>query len=655
MIKLKTEIDHKIFEKAIFIRKFEERLLSLFDEGKLNGTVHTCIGQEIIPVVLETFLEKDDFVFSNHRGHGHYLARGGSAKDLLLEIMGDTSGVSGGIGGSQHIMTNNFLSNGIQGGLAPIATGFAFGQKTKKTNKIAVSYIGDGTLGEGQLYEAMTLASLFKCPLLFILENNGYAQSTGHKDVFNGSVEKRIEGFGLKYLQTNSWDIENLKETLKTGVQNARNQLPTCVEIETYRLKSHSKGDDNRAIAEINDMIEKDTVNKYISDFPDKAKLSIKSAKDKLHKIISTADKKNTEHVDENQLVINESVSFGKIDFTKTPKQRYNKLIGLSISCCLEKKDAILIGEDICDTGPSTPIKYGGAFKVTDGLSTKFPNQVFNTTISEAGICGFIIGSSLSKVYSIGEIMFGDFMTLCFDQLTQQASKIPQMFGKEVRIPFILRTPMGARRGYGPTHSQNIEKSFLFMPNINVFSLNCLVDASKIFQQIFDSKKNGSIVIEDKVSYTHYPVSSPVEGFDFFESSEEFKTFFIEPNFAKANLFIFTYGAMLQEIISSLDLLVEEEIFPKILCYTQLSPFNSGPLLQKFKKSDILVTLEEGSRYGSISSEIVAILVENNSPPRKLIRISNDSIIPCSKELEIKQVPNRENLVAQIRKGLFDA
>ena len=121
-----------------------------------------------------------------------------------------------------------------------------------------------------------------------------------------------------------------------------------------------------------------------------------------------------------------------------------------------------MIGEDIEDSQPETPIQYGGAFKVTKGLSSKFPDLVKNTSISEAGITGFGIGCALNKNFCIVEIMFGDFMTLCIDQIIQQASKIPMMYGVNIELPLIIRTPMGGRRGYGPTHSQNLEKLFCF-------------------------------------------------------------------------------------------------------------------------------------------------------------------------------------------------
>ena len=126
----------KEIEKAILIRLVEERLLSLFSEGALNGTVHTAVGQEFTGVFISKYLQPSDFVTSNHRGHGHYLARFGNVRGLISEIMGKDEGVSGGFGGSQHIVDENYFSNGIQGGMLPVAAGVSFYHK-----KIACIYV----------------------------------------------------------------------------------------------------------------------------------------------------------------------------------------------------------------------------------------------------------------------------------------------------------------------------------------------------------------------------------------------------------------------------------------------------------------------------------------------------------------------------------
>ncbi len=150
------------YRAAKLIREFEQLLLKLFGQGKLNGTVHTCVGQEMVPVLLSRHITDQDTFFSNHRGHGHYLVKTNDVKGLLAEVMGRTSGCSGGYGGSQHLLKEkSFYSNGIQGGMSPIASGYAFSKKIASREGISVLFLGDGTLGEGTLYEAFNCAAIF--------------------------------------------------------------------------------------------------------------------------------------------------------------------------------------------------------------------------------------------------------------------------------------------------------------------------------------------------------------------------------------------------------------------------------------------------------------------------------------------------------------
>ena len=131
------------------IRAVEEAFLDIFSKGLLSGTVHTCVGQELSAVAVSKYLQKNDYVFSNHRCHGHYIAFTNTYENLIDELLGKESGLSGGIGGSQHIAHNNFFSNGPQGSLSPVAVGVAEGLKRKSKKHISVCFIGDGTLGEG--------------------------------------------------------------------------------------------------------------------------------------------------------------------------------------------------------------------------------------------------------------------------------------------------------------------------------------------------------------------------------------------------------------------------------------------------------------------------------------------------------------------------
>jgi TPP-dependent pyruvate/acetoin dehydrogenase alpha subunit len=243
-----------------FIRRFEETLLDLFAQGKLVGTTHTYIGQEANGVGVIDHLDRDrDVVFSNHRCHGHYLAFTDDAFGLLCEVMGRAPGVCGGKGGSQHLCNGNFYSNGVLGSIVPVATGIALAEKVKGTAAVSTVFLGDGTLGQGVTYESLNIASLWRLPVFFVVENNHYAQSTPVELELAGSIPARAEAFGVEAVSLDTTDVEEVHRTAAQAVGRIRETgEPFFLVLDTYRFSPHSKGDDNRDPAEIEDRRRRD-------------------------------------------------------------------------------------------------------------------------------------------------------------------------------------------------------------------------------------------------------------------------------------------------------------------------------------------------------------------------------------------------------------
>ena len=241
----------RLYRRMRFIRRFEESLLDLFEQGLLNGTTHACIGQEADAVAIVDHLGEDDHVFSNHRCHGHFLARTGDALGLMAEIMGKPEGVCGGIGGSQHLCAPGFKSNGIQGGIVPNAAGIALAKKLDGGG-LSLVFIGDGTLGEGAVYETLNIASLWKLPLVVVLEDNAWSQSTPSHVNLAGSMSERFSAFGLPVFEVDTTDVEELDAVAERALDHARtNEGPVAIVIHTYRLCHHSKNDDNRPAEDV--------------------------------------------------------------------------------------------------------------------------------------------------------------------------------------------------------------------------------------------------------------------------------------------------------------------------------------------------------------------------------------------------------------------
>ena len=253
LVKSSSLIDYQtIIQTGILIRETEQALLDLFSQGKLYGTVHTCIGQEFTGIAVARAFRKGDFIFSNHRGHGHYLAWTDDVEGLISEIMGRETGVCGGRGGSQHLCKNGFYSNGIQGGTVPVATGMALAEKLKVNHAIGAVFLGDGTLGEGAVYESMNIASKHQLPLLIIIENNLYSQSTSQQETLSGTINGRAEAFGIRHSHTSTWNLEELMQTVQDASERIRGGLgPEICIVDTYRLMAHSKGDDDRYLRKL--------------------------------------------------------------------------------------------------------------------------------------------------------------------------------------------------------------------------------------------------------------------------------------------------------------------------------------------------------------------------------------------------------------------
>jgi TPP-dependent pyruvate/acetoin dehydrogenase alpha subunit len=241
-----------LYKSMLLIRRFEERLLNEFGTGKLTGTTHVCIGQEADAVGVLSIIDPEDVIFSSHRCHGHFLAYGGEPYLLAAELMGKSTGLVGGRGGSQHIHWQNFYSNGIQGGIMPIAAGMALAEKTLHTGKIALVFIGDGTLGEGVLYESLNLVSLWKLPLFIILENNHYAQTTPVEISLAGSMAGRFSAFDIPVWELESSDVQEICSAAAKTVEFIRSSGgPGCLILNTNRFAAHSKGDDTRSPDEL--------------------------------------------------------------------------------------------------------------------------------------------------------------------------------------------------------------------------------------------------------------------------------------------------------------------------------------------------------------------------------------------------------------------
>ena len=258
-----------LLRQGLLTRAVERKLLELFEKGKLSGTIHTCIGQELSAAALGAALGEGDIVVAPHRCHGHYLARTGDVEGLIAEVMGRRTGASGGRGGSQHLGGRGFFSSGVQGGLLPVAAGMAMAFKISGRRDIVAAVIGDGTLGQGVLYETLNIAAKWELPLLVALENNLYAQSTPQSQNLAGDILSRAAAFGIAIFRADTWDYAALAQRACAAARRVRDTgKPVFLVVDTYRLMAHSKGDDDRDPAEVKAYWEKDPLELFLRAEP---------------------------------------------------------------------------------------------------------------------------------------------------------------------------------------------------------------------------------------------------------------------------------------------------------------------------------------------------------------------------------------------------
>ena len=237
-----------MYEKMFTIRRFEEQARREADAGKLRG-IHSSIGQEAVPTGICAHLRDEDFVLGTHRSHHHCIAKGVDLNEMMAELFGKSTGTGNGKGGTMHIADINkgmLGANGIVGSNIPVATGVALTAKVKGTDNVSVVFFGDGASSQGALHEAMNLASIWKLPVLFVCENNRYAESTPFEySVAGGSVSNRADGYGIPGVTVDGQAVLDVFEVAKEAVGRARaGEGPTLIEAQTYRYLGHAGHDD---------------------------------------------------------------------------------------------------------------------------------------------------------------------------------------------------------------------------------------------------------------------------------------------------------------------------------------------------------------------------------------------------------------------------
>jgi 2-oxoisovalerate dehydrogenase E1 component len=640
------------------VRETEKTLLDLFSQGLLSGTTHTCIGQEFCQMAVVRALDHpDDAVLSTHRNHGHFLTYTGDAVGLLAEVMGREAGICGGRGGSQHIIHRHFHSNGVQGGMTAIGVGLAKARSLAGSAGIVATIVGDGTLGEGLLYESMNLAAVWAVPVLFVIEANQVAQTTPTAETVAGDLLARGRAMGLPAWRADDNDPALWQIAAEAVGEVRKTRRPGFLVIDTRRLGPHSKGDDLRPAAELDAIRTRDPLTRLGETLAPATRATIES---------------------DTRAYLAEAVALAKASpearFALPPRSPFPadpvfantletpsppnapRAVRPALNEALHQLLAtdprvLLLGEDLHDP-------YGGAFKVTAGLSTTFPGRVISTPISEAAITGAGIGLALAGQRPIVEVMFADFLALCLDQILNHAVKFPGI-APEAQVPLIIRTPAGGRRGYGPTHSQSPENIFTSVPGLTVLYGSARHDVGQLLIDAVRHWPHPTLFLEHKLLYGEIQAAGdyrPLPPHLADPAGALFPTMWRgagNPGGRGADLVILTYGGMvgLVEQVAAL-LAEEEELEVAIVVPALLSPLPRHQLATALLDAPRVLIAEESVTPFGVGAEIATVLLEAGFRGR-LARVGAPPVpIPSARSLEAAVLPDRDTII-DAALGLF--
>ena len=635
----------ELFAYGHLIRQTEKLVLDLFGRGLVSGTTHTCLGQELCQMsVVRALGHPDDYVLSNHRNHGHFLTYSGNFVGLVAEIMGREGGVCGGYGGSQHLAFRNFHSNGVQAGMTGIGVGLAAALKAKGSQGIVAVVVGDGTLGEGLLYESMNLASIWNAPVLFVVEHNGIAQTTYTRDTIGGDIQLRGKAFGLL-----TWRLSDREDDFSIQVENVVSELrrarrPGMLVTDTGRLGPHSKGDDLRDPVELEKLAAKDPLLALETSLPEAQVEEIKAAciafLGEVERVAMQSAPASFDPVPEHVFKPTLDIEF---PLAESAVPNIRAALNDALYKLLEHDpDVMLLGEDLHDP-------YGGAFKVTAGLSEKFKGRVISTPISEAGITGAGIGLAMAGKKPIVEIMFADFLTLCMDQIYNHAVKFPGMFA-ESSVPIVIRAPCGGRRGYGPTHSQSLENIFVSVPGLTVVFGSHRHSLGQLLIDATTRWPNPTLFLEHKLLYGEKPDPAGYQAI-FAESDDIGADLFptLRSGSDDPDITLLSYGGMLPIAEKAARILEQsEELSVEIVAPALLAPLPRFSLMKALLHRPRILVVEEAHHHFGFSAEVLAMLAENGYQG-KVARLGTAQVpIASARSMESVQLPDEDAIVAAV-------
>ena len=586
----------------------------------------------------------DDVVLSNHRNHGHFLTYSGEFVGLVAEIMGCQAGVCGGRGGSQHLAYRHFHSNGVQGGMSGIGVGLALGHKLRGSEAIVAITIGDGTLGEGLVYEGLNLASTWCVPALFVVEHNGIAQTTPTADTLGGDIESRGRAFGLRTWRLDDADPDLCLLAEEVVVEVRRSGRPGLLVIETRRLGPHSKGDDLRGAEELAAIRDRDPLAAMGRRLPEQVRQAIEA--------------RNAAFVAEVAAI---AAASPEAQFTELPRHIFDATVAAdrggpqlspkkgNVRVALNRSSSPLAGAARRDPGagrgPPRPLRRGlqGDRWPVHRLSGEGP--VYSDQRGRRHRGGDRPGPGRLPADRGGDVC--GLPDAVPGPALQPRGQIPGLF-PGMQVPLVVRSPGGGRRGYGPTHSQCPENLLTSVPGLTVIAGShrhdngrLLADASRRwpYPVLFLEHKLLYSEAQDPGNYDELP-AAPGD-----PAASLFPTLVLPAD--EPDVTILAYGGMLPVAERAARRLKEEELSVEIVAPCLLAPFPKGTIIGHLQGRTRVVVAEESHHEFGIGAEVLACLLESGFRGRA-VRVGTPPVPLPSRSLESRVISDEHRLAESI-------
>ncbi len=635
------------------IRRFEERAAELFKSGVIKGTAHSCVGQEAIAVGACAALDDDDFVVSHHRGHGHCIAKGADTGKMMAELFGRVTGYGHGLGGSMHIaaLDRGVLgANGIVGAGLGIGTGAALSASIRGTRQVCVAFFGDGAANEGIFHEALNLAALWKLPVIFLCENNGYGLSLAvERASAVPRISARAAAYGIPGETIDGNDAVAVKAAVEAAVVRARaGDGPSLIEAMTYRSGDHSMRTNlprYRPQAEEEAWRQRDPIGAMAALLRQRqvgqARLDAIRAEADAEVEQAIADAEAAAEPEMDILFPAVIAPLAPAEAEPEPGTRqigYVEALREAMHQEMARDDSvILLGEDVGG--------IGGLFQCSVGLQQAFgAERVRDTPISENVMANAAVGAALTGLRPIVEVQFFDFVTHMMDAIVNQAAKLRFMLGGEARIPLVIRGPQGGGIRLGAQHSQSLETWFAHIPGLVVLAPSNPYDAKGLLAAAIRDD-NPVVFIEHKLLYQQSRGTVPEAAYALPIGKASIR----RPG---KDVTIVATMAMVDVALAAARELSRDGIEAEVIDPRSLRPLDGDTIMTSVRKTNRCVVVHEGWASYGFGAEISARIMEEafdwlDAP---VARVGMAEVpMPYHSGLERDLIPNAARIVSAAR------